>query len=140
MININDVVKNGLELLGVPWVHGGRDRKLGLDCQGVILESYYPAGWQPKDKEAVDDLSYGRHPSVERMKKVLEGEGEKFGVCDIIPGDVILFKPFHLALATSVSGGRVYFIHSNQKIGKVTHTHLDESWKRRYIQSYRFVE
>lgn len=138
-MDLNKAVEMARSWVGVPWVHAGRNPEYGIDCQGIITESFRRSGWRPNDPEAVYDTSYGQRPDVRKMMKVLQGEGELVPVAEIKKGDVILFRPFHLALVTSAEDGEVLFLHSNRILERVTETRLDGTWKERILGIYRFV-
>lgn len=89
------------DLIGVPWIEGGRDPKQGLDCLGVVLEvlermglpAFDPwAAWQGAWRRGWRNIAEAIPDGWERLER---GTG-------LLPGDVVIVEqdgvPTHVVI------------------------------------------
>lgn len=130
------IVSKAREYLGVPWVHQGRDKTKGVDCSGFVINIYEELtgeelSWLPKDYARVVDGPMMRAWCDFCLDRVHDRQPQ--------PGDILLLRirrePQHLAVVTDYG-----IIHAHQGVGKVVETRLDERWRKRIVEVYRFKE
>lgn len=120
-------------LLGVPWVHQGRDPTVGIDCIGLLLLCF----------NATDDTVYGRDADPE----LFEGRAEfHLGPpVDDEPqvGDVVLLgfghvgRIRHIAIIGDYPYGGLSIIHTDSIVGRVVEQRFDNKWRVRVRKVYR---
>lgn len=147
------IVSYGRGLLGVPWRHRGRSPS-GVDCLGLILLSYFHAGWVPRHGEAVARLDYNRLSSTDDLLDVLDGEGKRLPIGDknevahvLAPADVLVFRfashtwPQHVALVSEVRDGCALMLHAratgSKKTSLVVEHSLADGWLQALDTAYR---
>lgn len=117
------------KLLGVPYVHQGRNAKYGVDCGGVLFFVLKELGRKPIDAGAYN--SFIDFDLIDLMKKngfrqVENGE----------PGDVAVIKikgyPQHLVILSDTG-----IIHCHAKSGTVIETAFLPVWKKRVFCFFR---
>lgn len=135
-----EFVKACRRYLGTPFKHRGRTRN-GLDCAGLIVVALQDLGQKPYDLKV-----YGREPHKDGLRQTVVrnlGEPLKSGV-EWLPGDVVLMRfvrePHHLGVFGDYPGGGLSLIHSFGEVGKVVEHRLDEKWKERVLEVYRFED
>ena len=106
------VIDTARELIGVPFLHQGRDPSKGLDCAGVIII--------PSSKvmsKTVHDLSgYNRRPDGQQLVQCIESQaGKRKAKNKMIPGDIALFavgnNRQHLGMV-GIKNGDLTIIHA----------------------------
>lgn len=131
-----ELVDQARKYLGTPFKHRGRT-KFGLDCAGLIVRSYLDLGRPVKDLRI-----YGREPHRDGLRQtVLSNQVDRvYGPWE--PGDVLLMKfvrePHHLGIAGDYFAGGLSLIHSYGEIGRVVEHRLDDVWKSRVLEVYRY--
>ena len=119
-----------LDLVGVPFVNGGRDYKTGLDCWGMVLECYKRTGITLPDYK-ID--AYCTLAITDNMVQVL-GEWKKLDS----PKDfcVVSFSiDPHYPLFTQHFGvylGYNKFIHTRGKVGGTIEALSSPFWKNKH--------
>ena len=133
-----DVKKEFLERVryykGVPFLHQGRNRELGLDCAGLVVVALEDIGYPVKDLEA-----YERLPHPGRLRAIISNNQAKKVPKELMePGDILLMRfskdPQHLAVYTGKS-----IIHSYQKQGCVIEQRFSDLWNKRILEVFSLV-
>lgn len=120
-------------LLGVPWVHQGRDPAVGIDCIGLLLLCF----------NATDDTVYGRDADpdlfVERAEFHLGPPVED----EPRVGDVVLMgfghkgAIRHIGVIGDYVHGGLSIIHTDSIVGRVVEQRFDDKWRVRVRKVYR---
>lgn len=131
------------ELLGVPFLHQGRDPAIGLDCVGVAIAAARACGVQ-----VIDRAGYGRTPIGDEVRR--GSSGGLLGAIDEQPGlrrvrrapaagDVLVLRfarsPQHVAICAGET-----MIHGWESVGRCVEHPLDATWRRRIVAVAEFVE
>lgn len=126
------VVETARTYLGTPFRHQGRIKGLGVDCAGLIVGVA-----KELELSAFDSKDYGRVPSADKLREVLEQEMVAIQISEAKAGDVYLMsfdaEPQHLAIITDYG-----IIHSYSAAKKVVEHRIDDNWKRKIRGAYRF--
>lgn len=136
----NTVVLVSRRYLDVPFLHQGRDKKLGVDCVGLLICVGQDLGL---DIQASSDYSM-----LPQGKKLIE-EIKKNGCIEIpveqaMPGDIMVFWlskrevgiEQHAAILTEK--GMLHALNSRGGSGKVVEHEFTENWKRRLMSVWRY--
>lgn len=129
------------EMLGVPFLHQGRDT-VGIDCVGVLIHAHAYTAKVP---------TYPRDPFNQQLEKQLDaifGEPlivSTYGVpaSDLQEGDVVAMayakQVRHVAMVAKhpTIEGQLSLIHSDSSLEKVTEHILDLKWQKRIRRVYR---
>lgn len=129
-----DHVSKARALLGVPWVHQGRDPKTGIDCIGLGLLAF----------EVTSRADYGRHPHNGMLRShLIEHFGEPVEDAPRV-GDVLELAGSarsrvgrHVAIVGDYRYGGLSLIHTDNQVGCVTEHELDDHWMRRITGVFR---
>lgn len=127
------------QFLGIPYRHGGRDRK-GLDCVGLVYLFYQELGIKLPDSDGqpyADDW-YKKDP--ERLLRGLQQVGRpvNIGREPLQPLDLVYFRIGRAITHTGVMINPGSFLHV--LIGKrVQITPLNPAWRRRLWGARRLV-
>jgi cell wall-associated NlpC family hydrolase len=128
------------EILGQPWVHGGRGR--GFDCIGVVIYTAKRRGIVPPD---FDIKGYSRSATADSMMKAVRSFDQyikPISKQDMQAGDVVLIKngrtPTHCGVLT-FKRGQLHIVHSYIRARMVIEEPLS-LWKDRVVHALRFVE
>ena len=128
---VNDlIVQRARELIGVPWVHCGRNPELGLDCAGLAIEVLRSIGIHVDAPE-----QYGRHASPEAMQSVIDH------YCDsvrrsMLPGDLLFMSFRHVPRHVGIYIGGGEMIHAHEGKGVVVQQ-INPFWRNRIVGVYR---
>lgn len=135
MTAAENIIPAARAALGTPFQHQGRQIGRALDCAGLVVHVADVNGLH-----YVDRLDYGRSPANGQLEAALDSQPclrRMFG--DPQPGDVLLMRfarePQHLGICTGET-----LIHAWQIVGTVCEHRLTETWRRRIVRVYRFVE
>lgn len=131
-----ELVNQARTYLKTPFRHRGRTRH-GLDCAGLIVRCFQDLGRPVKDLRV-----YGREPHRDGLRQVVLSN-------DVVrvdgpwePGDILLMKfvsePHHLGIAGDYFAGGLSLIHSYGEVGRVIEHRLDDVWKSRVLEVYRY--
>lgn len=121
-------------LLGVPWLHQGRDPTVGIDCICMCALSYeVPLDLIPAD--------YSRDPHDKLLTRELHrwfgqpvSDGPRVGdLIDMAWGRV----ERHVAIVGDYRYGGLTIIHTDSILGEVTEHPFDFKWQRRLCHVYR---
>lgn len=126
-------------LIGVPWVHQGRDPARGIDCAG-LLEIAYEIG------ESNFSAGYSRHPHSDLIAKHMAAS--LGAVVDDEPraGDAVTIGfgvngvVRHVAIVADYVHGGLSIIHTDSVIGRVVEQPINDKWLRRIRGVYRRQE
>lgn len=96
------IVTEARSLLGVPFLHQGRNPQLGLDCVGLCVEIARRVDYP----EIIDLEAYKRTPSASDLLELLRANLDEIDLSEVGIGDVYLMKmggakPRHVAIKTS---------------------------------------
>lgn len=130
-----DLVNRARAYLKVPFRHRGRTSN-GLDCAGLVVLCFQDLG-----RPVIDKKVYGREPHRDGLRQVVEKNSiEK--VFSMEPGDIVLMKfvdqPHHLGILGDYFAGGLSLIHSYGEVGRVVEHRLDDVWKSRILDIYRY--
>ena len=131
----SNIVACARSYVGTPFVHQGRVKGVGIDCIGLIVMVARDCGLRAEDGTGYTRHAKGRSLAQEIDKQMIRVQH------DVGFGDVALFwirkpkLPQHLGILTD-SG----IIHTSGEAGikKVVEHVLDDRWKKRIVQYYRF--
>ena len=126
-------VNRAKELLGLPWIHQGRNPALGLDCAGLAVECGLAAGLPvevPADYSRVVDPAI----LIENILKYCE----EVPVTDIQAGDLMLMHCNEVPQHLGIYIGDDWFIHSYIKHG-IAQQQLIPFWRNRITHVFRIV-
>ena len=122
------------DLIGIPFLNGGRDPKVGLDCLGLVIEIH------KRRNITLPDFSIDANDKDMIFKMVclqkMHEQWEKIDDPEV--GCVILFRnscgPFVNHLAVSLGG--VEFIHTLERTGGSVIERLDHPFWRNKIDGH----
>lgn len=130
----HDVIVEARKWVGTPFRHQGHTLGSGVDCIGLV----YGVALKLELTDA-KFRPYGREPFNGLLESVLNENLVKVHKKEMTEGDILLFRfaryPQHVGFYTGRS-----VIHSYQNIGKCIEHILDDKWKRRIVDVYRFRE
>lgn len=125
------------DLIGVPFVDGGRDRK-GLDCWGLVMLAMLRAGKQ------IPDYNVNCHEREKIAKLVADPEQwvSWKKIDDPMPGDGIALR-VDPNMPDAIQHFGVYlgsgkFIHTTRKTGVMVSRITDPMWRGRIEGYYRW--
>ncbi len=143
MATRRQIVEKAREYIGVPWLHQGRSKTLGVDCIGLIICVAYELNLLPRfDYPA----NYPRHPDGYWFQALLEQHMVRVRKKnDAKEGDVLLFRsdehPCHVALLVSQEEKHRRMIHALVRVPHVVTEHLlGSDWWDRVVAAYRFPQ
>ncbi|WP_024711917.1 C40 family peptidase, partial [Xanthomonas oryzae] len=119
-------------LLGVPWVHQGRNQHVGIDCVGLLLLAY---------EIPYDYRGYSTHPHNGLLEHHLQCafgaparlERPAIALSDLRVGEVLAMTTTggrvarHVGLVGDYAYGGVSLIHTDAALGRVVECGLDEA-------------
>lgn len=120
-------------LLGVPWVHQGRNPTVGLDCAGLLIVAYGES----------DEPDYGRDPQEGKLEaEITSRVGPPLEGCeDIRAGDIVAMAYAgdirHCGMVALGDDGRLNLIHTDSRLGRLVEHPLDAKWMRRVRMVWR---
>ena len=127
------------KLFGAPFVRGGRDVKIGLDCQGLFLEAMRAFGNEVED---TDTAEYATEVVAGLISEAIEnGKWEKIDAPEegcavaIALDSIALDKTDHLGVFI----GENKFIHILEKRGVVTNRIDDKFFRNKIRGFYRWI-
>ena len=132
MTTREDLQRVARTYIGTPYVHQARTPGRGLDCAGILI-----ALARELDLHFPDRKGYSRQADGVTLRAELDDRLDPIDAAE--PGDVLLLwirrpaKPQHVALLTDYG-----ILHSYADVGRVVETVMDEWWRARIVQAYRF--
>lgn len=122
------------ELIGVKWVHQGRNPSVGVDCVGLVVLALRANGIEVQDR-----TDYGTDPDGSLEAAITAALGQKHSTYQ--KGDVVLiefskYKPRHVAIISEHPHG-LTVIHADSNTGKVCEHLIDDRWHKRIVGAWR---
>lgn len=123
--NAQEVTVYALSLIGVKYRFGGNTPDSGLDCSGLVRYVF----------QEVTGVT------LPRTSREMSGVGEKVGVVDLMPGDLVFFNTRRFANShVGIYLGDNRFIHAPSKGGDVEIATMSASyWKKRFNGARRLL-
>lgn len=123
---VSSVLKTAHSFLGTPYKYGGTTSS-GLDCSGLVINSYDAAGIQ-----------------MPRISRDQAKEGKQIRLRDIREGDLVFFITSgssinHVGIVEKVERGEVFFIHSSTSKGVIVSSLEETYWNRRFVEARRVL-
>lgn len=119
-----------MDLIGAPFVYGGRGEDGTYDCYGLIKELLRRDG-----QEIPDYLS---PCEGHKITAIFMGELRLWRECAPKPGAILLFKiPGNLHVGYALNGDA--FVHTWEKSGGVLVERLSDGWEDRLMGIYEYV-
>ena len=108
-----DVILQGLKLVGVNYRRGGNDEDSGLDCSGFVRLVF---------KETIGTL-------LPRTSREMSEVGERVDSADLKPGDLVFFNTRNRPRShVGIYIGDDRFVHAPNSRGKVRTESLKQGW------------
>lgn len=120
-----DLINQGMEYLGIRYRFGGNSPETGLDCSGLVQNVFRNA------------LGLNLPRAARDMARV----GEKVGVQDLKPGDLVFFNTMRKAFShVGIYVGDGRFLHAPASGGEVRIDEMSQSyWAKRFNGARRMV-
>ncbi|SIQ22233.1 Cell wall-associated hydrolase, NlpC family [Aromatoleum tolulyticum] len=120
-----DLINQGMEYLGIRYRFGGNSPETGLDCSGLVQNVFRNA------------LGLNLPRAARDMARV----GEKVGVRDLKPGDLVFFNTMRKAFShVGIYVGDGRFLHAPSSGGEVRIDEMNQSyWAKRFNGARRMV-
>lgn len=121
-----DVILQGLKLVGVRYRFGGNDEDSGLDCSGFVRLVF---------KDSVG-------ASLPRTAREMSEIGEKVDVSNLKPGDLVFFNTMRRAFShVGIYLGDNHFLHAPRTGAEVRVEDMDNSyWLKRFNGARRVID
>lgn len=121
-----DVILQGLKLVGVRYRFGGNDEDSGLDCSGFVRLVF---------KDSVG-------ASLPRTAREMSEVGEKVDVSNLKPGDLVFFNTMRRAFShVGIYLGDNHFLHAPRTGAEVRVEDMDNSyWLKRFNGARRVID
>lgn len=140
-----DIIEAARSFLGTPFVHQARQRGVGVDCVGLLMEAGRACGLPVKDF-----TRYSRQPNPRVFLHHFRENFHEIPVGDASPGDALAFwwrssrkfgrLPQHAGLIVDRMGAPAGagLLHSFTDSGKVLEVDLAEPWVSRIHSAWAF--
>lgn len=140
MTTRQDIIDFARTLIGIPWVHQGRN-EFGLDCGGMIIHVA-----KTLKLSEFDIGRYSRRPTKAQFVDHMRAGGAiPISISKIQPGDILVVKfqtyPCHCGIiGEKFANGKMNlsFIHSYEAYGGVTEELLEPHWMKRAHSAFKF--
>jgi cell wall-associated NlpC family hydrolase len=121
-----DVILQGLKLVGVRYRWGGNDEDSGLDCSGFVRLVF---------KDTVGTL-------LPRTAKEMSEVGERVDASQLKPGDLVFFNTMRRTFShVGIYLGDNHFLHAPRAGAEVRIENMDNDyWVKRYNGARRIIE
>ena len=121
-----DVILQGLKLVGVNYRRGGNDEDSGLDCSGFVRLVF---------KETIGTL-------LPRTSREMSEVGERVDSADLKPGDLVFFNTMKRAFShVGIYLGDNHFLHAPKPGAEVRVESMQSSyWIKRYNGARRVLD
>lgn len=121
-----DVILQGLKLVGVRYRLGGNDESNGLDCSGFVRLVF---------KDSVGTL-------LPRTAREMSEVGEQVDVSQLKPGDLVFFNTMRRTFShVGIYLGDNHFMHAPRTGAEVRIENMDSSyWMQRFNGARRIIE
>ncbi|WP_246264128.1 C40 family peptidase [Aromatoleum toluvorans] len=120
-----DLINQGMEYLGIRYRFGGNSPETGLDCSGLVQNVFRNA------------LGL----NLPRAARDMASVGEKVGMQDLKPGDLVFFNTMRRAFShVGIYVGEGRFLHAPSRGGEVRIDEMSQSyWAKRFNGARRMV-
>lgn len=131
---------NYTDLIGVPFVNRGRDKKIGFDCYGLVKEVYKRYGHNIPEY----DTQYN-YDDMCRINELISGNIINYPWKKISePKEPCLIairfgSPVGVVNHTAVYIGKGMFIHTREKIGVNVDRISSPAWSRVIVGFYEYI-
>lgn len=100
----SNIIQTARELLGVRFLHQGRNPATGLDCVGLLIVLAQRLGYPHQDVQG-----YRRTPSADTIRQMLLTNCDEIPLVDVKDGDIYLMrlggiKPRHVSIFHRFNG------------------------------------
>lgn len=121
-----DVILQGLKLVGVRYRWGGNDEDSGLDCSGFVRLVF---------KDSIGT-------SLPRTAREMSDFGEKVDFSELKPGDLVFFNTMRRAFShVGIYLGDNHFMHAPRAGAEVRVENMDSAyWLKRFNGARRILE
>lgn len=121
-----DVILQGLKLVGVRYRFGGNDEDSGLDCSGFVRLVF---------KDTIGT-------SLPRTAREMSELGQKIDTSQLKPGDLVFFNTMRRAFShVGIYLGDNHFLHAPRTGAEVRIENMDSSyWMNRYNGARRIID
>lgn len=121
-----DVILQGLKLVGIHYRFGGNDEDSGLDCSGFVRLVF---------KDTIGML-------LPRSAREMSEVGQRVDSGDLKPGDLVFFNTMKRAFShVGIYLGDNYFLHAPRAGAEVRVENMQNSyWLKRYNGARRVIE
>jgi cell wall-associated NlpC family hydrolase len=121
-----DVILQGLKLVGVRYRFGGNDEDSGLDCSGFVRLVF---------KDTIGT-------SLPRTAREMSEMGQKIDTSQLKPGDLVFFNTMRRAFShVGIYLGDNHFLHAPRTGAEVRIENMDSSyWMNRYNGARRIID
>lgn len=130
-----------VDLIGVPFIHGGRDLAKGVDCFGLLIECHRRLGIEiPDFRSPQFHFEIESALAVEKQSWVCHSERtveEPVPLTACLPGRSLLIKVRGCACHVGFVHKPGWFIHTWEDTNGVTQERLS-LWKQRILGVYEF--
>lgn len=112
----DEIVKAAESMLGLPFLHQGRNPDVGVDCVGLLVVMGSKIGYP----DLVDAEAYKRTPSATVIRSVLAQNCDEIPLEEAGVGDIYLMrmgglKPRHTAIIYDDHDGDRFIIHASAR-------------------------
>ena len=146
-MNASDVVAQARSLLGVRFLHQGRDAAYGVDCLGLLLvvAAKLDIRFATKHPFKIDIPNYRTKPDTDFLQAQLASFLQPISLIDLQPADIVLLEidgsPQHLALLSDYPvWGELGMIHAHAVARKVVEHRYDAQWQKVTRGAYRMPQ
>ncbi len=134
----NKIISEAEKLIGVPFVHQGRNIAIGVDCIGFVLTVLKNC---EVDLTQNDEAGYSRIPSTFLLQEKMEASLLSIEKNKMQEGDIFLMKfgkfPQHTGFITKYNNENLALIHCYSQIGKAVKHRLNDVWRSKIVKIYR---
>ncbi|WP_226391115.1 C40 family peptidase [Penaeicola halotolerans] len=124
------VISTAKSFTGTPYRYGGTTRA-GMDCSGLILQSYSRAGIQ-----------------LPRTSDAQSKSGKKVSIAELKTGDLVFFatgkrrrQVTHAGIVTDArSRGNIRFIHASTSLGVIEDNIMSDYWRPKFVRARRIIK
>lgn len=122
------------QLLGVKWLHQGRDPAVGIDC-------LYLAMYAHDVDPAEEPMAYSRNPHNGLLTERLVARLGPAATDGIRVDDTVELawgrQSRHVGIVGAYAHGGLSLIHCDSMVGRVVEHSIDAKWLRRIVGVYR---
>ena len=121
-----DVILQGLKLVGVRYRFGGNDESSGLDCSGFVRLVFKDSLGAQLPRTAAEMSQVGQHIDTSQLK----------------PGDLVFFNTMRRAFShVGIYLGDNHFLHAPRTGAEVRVENMEDSyWIKRYNGARRIID